>query len=131
MDHITSFAARDLRTRLEQQPAALPFLSGDPDDPASDRALVIRSLVAFEDLMDRVTVLERAQRRAEKIEKSFRDRLEFLGHVSRMLGGIEDWTVPVPDPDEPGEGVTAVQAPSNGTSGPASSATSSPASVPA
>jgi hypothetical protein len=74
--------------------------------------LTCRLLVGLEDLADRVTLLEHTQR-------TFLARLEFLGHISRMLGGGEDWTVN--DPPEPGSPVTEVQACVPGTSGPASS----------
>jgi hypothetical protein len=109
-------AARDLRKRIEQ-------LAG-PDGPQSAplRADLTRFIVGVEDLADRVTLIEKRERR-------LLERLDFVSHLGRLLGH-EDWTVPDPDEADPGALATEAQAIALGASGPASSLPpSSPAPV--
>lgn len=115
-------AARDLRKRVELlKPSAIARPELGPELAQID-TLFCSVLTGIEDLADRVTLLEKTQRQ-------LLERLEFVSHVTRMLGGIEDWTVPDPD-QEPGALVTEAQAIVPGASGPASSfpPTGSPAS---
>lgn len=117
-------AARTLRTRIEQQVAAFHRMT--PANSANLHAslpaeLTCDFLRGVEDLVDRVTLLE------SNLQRLF-SRLEFLGHVSRLLGhedwsdfSIDDRTPSEARGDRPGALVTAVQASMPGTSGPASS----------
>lgn len=118
MDHVQAIAARDLRKRLGQ-----PGRNGlAPDLKPHDRALLCRALQAFEDVLDRVTLLEQQHASLVRSNERFLNRLDFLMHLARLLGH-EDWTVP--DPDEPGALATAAPACAHGASGPAGSTSSS------